>query len=118
MIIKVYIEGKSYDIDCDIGTQDIAWLAISACYCHGLDTYPVSRYIPCLATNKHNEILHPKLVLSKYGSIIGDEVTVKIRPPLTDLINGELTKEEVKWCDQAFGKERFMMEVKIKYTFI
>ena len=35
IIIKVCIENKFFEINCDTGIQDVGWLAISACYLYG-----------------------------------------------------------------------------------
>jgi hypothetical protein len=112
MIINVYIETNKYEIDCDTGTQDIAWLAISACYLHGSDKYPVTRYIPCYAHNIDGRVLHPKLIIFKNEKLIGNCVFVRIRPALDDI--NELIEEESTWYKQAFTLERFMMDVLIK----
>jgi hypothetical protein len=112
MIIIVYIDTDKYEIDCDAGTQDIAWLAISACYLHGIDRYPVTRYIPCYAHNIEGKVLHPKMILFKYEKLIGNAVFVRVRPPLDDI--NDLSEEESLWYKQAFTLERFMMDVKIK----
>ena len=112
MIIKVHIGYHSYEIDCDTGTQDIAWLAISACYLHGINSYPVSRYIPTLAQNMEGKILHPKLIIFKNEKDIGTDIKVKIHNLETDL--NETTEEDIKWYNQAFKNERFMMNVTIR----
>lgn len=95
-------------------TQDVAWLATSACYNHGLENYPVSRHVPCYATNSKGEYLHPKLIIAKYDKLIGNEVYVKVRPSVVDPDGGELLPEEVKWCEQAYSIKRFLMDAKIK----
>lgn len=110
MLKRVYIETKVYEIDCNIGTQDICWLATSACYNFGMDSYPVSRYLPCMAKNKEGVVLHPKMVICRYNNIIGNEIFVKIKPKSNE---GILTEEET-WCKQAFTEERYMMNVKCK----
>jgi hypothetical protein len=112
MNINVFIESDRYEIDCDTGTQDVAWLAISACYLHGIDKYPISRYIPCYAHNIDGKELHPKLVIFKNQRLIGTTVFVRVRPALDDI--NELSEEESIWYKQAFTLERFMMDVKIK----
>ncbi len=113
-IKKVYIERKCIEIDCDLGTQDVAWLSVSACYSYGLSNYPVSRYLPCMATNKAGEILHPKLTLSKYEKLIGEEIFVKIRPDPQDVNCDPLNQDELTWLSQAFGNDRFTMNVNLK----
>lgn len=114
-IKKVFIERKMFAIDCDLGTQDIAWLAMSAAYSYGLSNYPVSKYIPCLATNKTGEILHPKMCLFKYDKLIGEEIFVKIRPDSQDVNSDTLNNDQLNWLDQAFGNERFYMNITLKY---
>ena len=113
-IKKVYIERKVFEIDCDLGTQDIAWLATSAAYTYGLSSYPVSRYIPCMAKNKAGEILHPKMPLIRYDKLIGEEIYVKIKPDTQDVNYDPLTPDELTWYNQGFGIERFMMNIKLK----
>ncbi len=112
MIITVCIDSNKYEIDCDTGTQDIAWLAISACYLHGADKYPVSRYIPCFAHNIDGKVLHPKLVIFKNEKLIGNVIFVRVRPSLDDI--NDLPAEESLWHKQAFTLDRFLMDVKIK----
>lgn len=113
-IKKVFIERKVFEIDCDLCTQDVAWLAMSAAYSFGLSSYPVSRYIPCFATNKGGEILHPKLCLFKYEKLIGDEIYVKIKPDSQDVNSDSLNQDELNWLEQAFGNERFYMNINLK----
>lgn len=113
-IKKVHIERKVFEIDCDLGTQDVAWLCISAAYSYGLSSYPVARYLPCKATNKAGDILHPKLTILKYDKIIGEEIFVKIRPHSQDVNYDSLNQEEITWLNQAFGSERFLMNVSLK----
>lgn len=113
-IKKVFVEKKMFEIDCDLGTQDVAWLALSATYSYGLSNYPVSRYIPCLAMNKVGEILHPKLCIFKYEKLIGEEIYIKIRPDSQDVNSDSLTDDELLWLDQAFGNERFYMNINLK----
>ncbi len=113
-IKKVFIERKMFEIDCDLGTQDIAWLAISAAYSFGLSNYPVSRYIPCFATNKGGEVLHPKLCFVHHDELIGDEIYVKIKPDSQDVNSDNLNQHELNWLDQAFGNERFYMNITLK----
>lgn len=113
-IKKVHIERKTFEIDVDLGIQDVAWLATSACYSYGLASYPVSRYLPCIAKNKNGEILHPKLTICKYDKLIGDEIFVKIRPDPQDVNSDPLNNDETQWIENAFGKGRFKMSVIIK----
>jgi len=113
---KVFINKTAYNIDSDMGTQDVAWLAMAACYEHGLNSYPISRFLPIMATNKEGEILHPKMVINKYEKKIGEEIHVKIRNKSSDPVIGEMSKEEQEWYNQAFTMERFMMEIKIRFV--
>ena len=55
IIIKVFIDNKPYEIDCDTGIQDVAWLALSACYLYGQETYPITTYLPIMAKNKQGQ---------------------------------------------------------------
>ena len=112
MIIKVYINNRPFEIDCDTGTQDIAWLAISACYLYGKDAWPVTTYLPIMARNKKDEILPPKLVIYKNIDTIGDEIKVKIRKKFGD-IGYEMTEEEKNWYNDAFLEGRFMTNVHV-----
>ena len=112
MIIKVYINNRPFEIDCDTGTQDIAWLAISACYLYGKDAWPVTTYLPIMARNKNDEILPPKLVIYKNINLIGDEIKVKIRKKFGD-IGYEMTEEEKNWYNDAFLEGRFMTNVHV-----
>ena len=79
IIIKVYINNKPYEIDCDTGIQDIAWLSLSACYLYGQETYPITTYLPIMARNKKGQELHPKLVILQNQQLIGEEITVKVK---------------------------------------
>ena len=112
---KVWVNEKTfYEIDIDLGTQDVAWLALNACYIYGIESFPIGRYTPCMAKNSQGEILHPRLNLVRYQKEIGDEIFIKVRPPSTDLIDGQLSEAEEKWISQAFGEEKNMMEVTLK----
>ena len=112
MIIKVYINNRPFEIDCDTGTQDIAWLSISACYLYGKDAWPITTYLPIIARNKKDEILHPKLVICKNIELIGDEIKVKIRKKFGD-IGYEMTDEENEWYNDAFLEGRFMSNIHV-----
>jgi hypothetical protein len=114
MLKKVHIANKVYEIDCNIGTQDVCWLAMSACYNYGMESYPVSRYLPCMAKNKEGVVLHPKMVIYKYNNIIGSEIFVNIKSKANELNSGNLPPEEDLWYRQAFTEERYMMNVKCK----
>jgi len=114
MIIKVNIKEKSYEIDCDIGTQDICWLALAACYMYGEEYFPITKLLPCMATDKLGNILHPRLNLYKYHkSTIGDEINVRVKPSANDSYLKECTGDEVKWLKQAFYEDKFMMEIHV-----
>lgn len=112
MIIKVIIDGKPIEIDCDTGIQDIAWLSLSACYVYGSEAYPLTTFIPIIAKNKDNIILHPKLVIIKNLNLIGNEIYVKARKKY-GAIGYELNDEEKEWYDNAFLEGRFKMYVHI-----
>lgn len=112
MIITIHIDYNKYEIDCDTGTQDVAWLAISACHLHGQDKYPITRYIPCYVNNIDGKVLHPKLIIFKNEKLIGTDIFVKVRPQLNDI--NDLEKDESTWYKQAFTIDRFMMNIKIK----
>lgn len=112
IIIKVYINNKPYEIDCDTGIQDIAWLSLSACYLYGQETYPISTYLPIMARNKKGQELHPKLVILQNQQLIGEEITVKVKKKY-GTIGSELTKEEEEWYYNAFGEGRFMQTVSV-----
>ena len=112
MIIKVYINNRPFEIYCDRGTQDIAGLSISACYLYGKDAWPITTYLPIIARNKKDEILHPKLVICKNIELIGDEIKVKIRKKFGD-IGYEMTDEENEWYNDAFLEGRFMSNIHV-----
>jgi hypothetical protein len=113
-IKKVYINDKCYEIDIDIGTQDVAWIALTGCYIFGIENFPTGRYTPCMAKNTEGKILHPKLNLFKYSQFIGDDIYVKIRPSTVEIYDQKLTEEELAWCDQAFGSNKNFMQVSLK----
>ena len=85
MIIKVFINNHPFEIDCDTGTQDIAWLCLSACYLYGKEAWPVTTYLPIIARNKKDEILHPKLVICRNKDLIGEEIKVRVKKNLVKL---------------------------------
>ena len=113
-IKKVVINDKIYEIDIDVGTQDVAWLSLTACYMYGAENFPMGRYTPCMAKNSNGQILHPKLTFVRYSKLIGEEIFVKIRPSTTELFDYTLNEDETKWCDQAFGRFKNLMEITIK----
>ena len=112
IILKVYIENKVFEIDCDTGIQDVAWVALSACYLYGKETYPATTYIPIMAKNISGEILHPKMVILQNKKVIGDEITVKVRKKYGAL-GSELSDEEKEWYNNAFLEGRFMVNVDV-----
>lgn len=115
MIIKVKVKEKVYDIDCDVGTQDIAWLALSATYLYGDEYFPITKFLPSLAKNSNGEVLHPKMNLYKYRETIGNEITVFIKPSSSDNYVSEVTPDEAKWCKQAFYEHKFLMEMTLNF---
>ena len=84
-IKKVFFSDRSYEIDIDVGTQDVASLALTACYMYGTEIFQMGRYTPCMAKNSEGQNLHPKLTLLKYQKLIGDEIYFKIRPSTTEI---------------------------------
>lgn len=116
IVVKVNIEDQSYEIDCDYGMQEVAWLAISASCRHGLNTFPETKYLPTLVTNKSNDYIHPKLIIFKNKKLIGDEINVKIRKKNNNNADIALSENERKWIKQAFGNEKDLMEVKVKFN--
>ena len=112
MIIKVFINNHPFEIDCDTGTQDIAWLCLSACYLYGKEAWPVTTYLPIIARNKKDEILHPKLVICRNKELIGEEIKVRVKKKFGD-IGYEMTNEEKEWYNDAFLEGRFMSNIHI-----
>ena len=112
MIIKVYINNHPFEIDCDTGTQDIAWLCLSACYLYGKEAWPVTTYLPIIARNKKDEILHPKLVICRNKELIGEEIKVRVKKKFGD-IGYEMTNEEKEWYNDAFLEGRFMSNIHV-----
>jgi hypothetical protein len=115
MMKKVHINKQVILIDCDMGTQDVGWLALAACYEYGNSVYPVTKYLPCMATNIYGETLHPKMPICKNDKKIGEEIFVKVKKKPGEL-DSEISEEEKLWFNQAFGTSRFLMNVKIKLT--
>ena len=113
MIITVKIGTQSFEIDCDTGTQDIAWLALCACNLHGQKTFPVTTYLPIMAKNQSGAILHPKLVIVKNMNLIGDVVYVDVRKKANEVCS-ELTDEQKEWYNDAFLEGRFKMHVSVR----
>ena len=85
MIITVIIENQSFEIDCDTGTQDVAWLALCACSLYGQNTYPITTYLPIMAKNQSGTILPPKTVIVKNMELIGEKVYVDVRKKAKEL---------------------------------
>ena len=113
MIITVVIENQSFEIDCDTGTQDVAWLALCACSLYGQTTYPITTYLPILAKNQSGTILPPKLVIVKNMEMIGEKIYVDVRKKDKE-VNSELTKQQKEWYYDAFLEGRFKMTVNVK----
>ena len=113
MIITVVIENQSFEIDCDTGTQDVAWLSLCACRLYGQTTYPITTYLPILAKNQSGTILPPKLVIVKNMEMIGEKIYVDVRKKDKE-VNSELTKQQKEWYYDAFLEGRFKMTVNVK----
>lgn len=113
-VVRVHLEDKVYPINVEFGTQDVSWLAITACYLHGRNNYPAARYIPILAKNKNKEILHPRMVILKYSNKIGEDIYITIQKSSQEA-RANLTKDEKDWYNQAFGKDKYMMTVNFKF---
>ena len=113
MIITVIIENHSFEIDCDTGTQDVAWLALCACSLYGQSTYPITTYLPILAKNQGGAVLAPKLVIVKNMDLIGEKVYVDVRKKASE-VNSELTPKQQEWYNDAFLEGRFKMTVNVK----
>ena len=113
MIITVVIENQSFEIDCDTGTQDVAWLSLCACSLYGQTTYPITTYLPILAKNQSGTILPPKLVIVKNMEMIGEKIYVDVRKKDKE-VNSELTKQQKEWYSDAFLEGRIKMTVNVK----
>ena len=113
MIITVIIENQSFEIDCDTGTQDVAWLSLCACSLYGQSTYPITTYLPILAKNQGGVILAPKLVIVKNMDLIGEKIYVDVRKKASE-VNSELTPKQQEWYNDAFLEGRFKMTVNVK----
>ena len=108
-IIKVWVDNKSFDINVEHGLQDVGWLCITACHLMGKTDYPIARYIPTLAENSKNEVLHPKLVICKYRKLIGNEIFVVVQS--SSLEFQQLKSENlITWYKQAFEIEKYLSE--------
>ena len=113
MIITVIIENQSFEIDCDTGTQDIAWLSLCACSLYGQSTYPITTYLPIMAKNQYGAILPPKLVIVKNMETIGEKIYVEVRKKASE-VGSELTEKQKEWYNDAFLEGRFKMSVSVK----
>jgi hypothetical protein len=109
MRIKVEIKGKVYEIGCGTGWQDLAWLALSACYLYGKETYPRGFHQPTLLLYREDIVPHPR---SRINASLhdGDEVSVILRDP-----SQPQPKKHQKWYKRAFGEDRNIMKFEIRY---
>ncbi len=114
MIITVVIDNQSFEIDCDTGTQDIAWLSLCACNLYGQNTFPITTYLPILAKNQSGTILPPKLVIVKNLDLIGDKIYVDVRRKANE-VGSEMTPQQKEWYNDAFLEGRFKMTVALKF---
>ena len=113
MIITVIIENQSFEIDCDTGTQDVAWLALCACNLYGQSTYPITTYLPIMAKNQAGSIIPPKTVIVKNMTMIGEKIYVEVRKKANE-VNSELSSAQKEWYYDAFLEGRFKMTVSVK----
>ncbi len=113
MIITVVIENTPFEIDCDTGTQDVAWLSLCACNLYGQSTFPITTYLPILAKNHFGAVLPPKLVIVKNSQLIGEKIYVDVRKKANE-VGSEMTDEQKEWYNDAFLEGRFKMTVTVK----
>ena len=113
MIITVIIDNQSFEIDCDTGTQDVAWLSLCACNLYGQNTFPITTYLPILAINQSGTVLPPKLVIVKNTELIGEKIYVSVRKKANE-VGSEMTEEQKEWYSDAFLEGRFKMTVSVK----
>ena len=113
MIITVIIDNQSFEIDCDTGTQDVAWLSLCACNLYGQNTFPITTYLPILAKNQSGTVLPPKLVIVKNTELIGEKIYVSVRKKANE-VGSEMTEEQKEWYSDAFLEGRFKMTVSVK----
>ena len=113
MIITVIIENQPFEIDCDTGTQDVAWLALCACSLYGQNTYPITTFLPILAKNQSGTILPPKLIIVKNMELIGDKIYVDVRKKAGE-VGSEMTDKQKEWYNDAFLEGRFKMTINVK----
>ena len=113
MIITVVINNQYFEIDCDTGTQDVAWLSLCACNLYGQNTFPITTYLPILAKNQSGTILPPKLVIVKNMELIGEKIYVDVRKKASE-VGSEMTDQQKEWYNDAFLEGRFKMTVAVK----
>ena len=113
MIITVIIDNQSFEIDCDTGTQDVAWLSLCACNLYGQNTFPITTYLPILAKNQSGTTLPPKLVIVKNMELIGEKIYVDVRRK-TNEPGSEMSDQQKEWYNDAFLEGRFKMTVALK----
>ena len=113
MIITVVIDNQQFEIDCDTGTQDIAWLSLCACNLYGQNTFPITTYLPILAKNQSGTVLPPKLVIVRNMEIIGEKIYVDVRRKANE-VGSEMTDQQKEWYNDAFLEGRFKMSVALK----
>ncbi len=113
MIITVIIDNQPFEIDCDTGTQDVAWLSLCACNLYGQNTFPITTYLPILAKNQSGTVLPPKLVIVKNMEIIGEKIYVDVRRKANE-VGSEMTDQQKEWYNDAFLEGRFKMSVSLK----
>ena len=113
MIITVVIDNQPFEIDCDTGTQDVAWLALCACNLYGQNTFPITTYLPILAKNQSGSVLPPKLVIVRNMDLIGEKIYVDVRRKANE-VGSEMTDAQKEWYNDAFLEGRFKMSVSIK----
>ena len=113
MIITVIIDNQSFEIDCDTGTQDIAWLSLCACNLYGQNTFPITTYLPIFAKNQSGTTLPPKLVIVKNMELIGEKIYVDVRKKANE-VGSEMSAQQKEWYNDAFLEGRFKMALAVK----
>ena len=106
MIITLVIDNQSFEIDCDTGTQDIAWLSLCACNLYGQNTFPITTYLPILAKNQSGTILPPKLVIVKNMELIGEKIYVDVKRKANE-VGSEMTDQQKECCFKIKTKCRY-----------
>ena len=114
MIITVVINNQYFEIDCDTGTQDIAWLSLCACNLNGQKTFTITTYLPILAKNQSGTILPLKLVIVKNMELIGKKIYVDVRKKASE-VGAEMSDQQKEWYSDAFLEGRFKMSVSVKF---